>query len=114
MLSHATECDIDTCHCRVLRDIIEERGRQDKKWGIQNHPNGTAPWNSRQANYYRDLCDQRAHSGQVSWFDILLEEVWEAGAEIEDGKLREELVQVAAVCAAWIEDIDRRSANARP
>jgi hypothetical protein len=40
------------------------------------------------------------------WSVILLEEVWEA---IEAGtlpKLRAELIQVAAVCWAWIEQID--------
>ncbi|MEY9934267.1 hypothetical protein ABH926_008932 [Catenulispora sp. GP43] len=39
---------------------------------------------------------------------MLLEEVYEALAEVDPAALRAELVQVAAVAAAWVEDIDSR------
>jgi hypothetical protein len=39
---------------------------------------------------------------------VLNEEVAEAFAESDPAKLRAELLQVAAVCAAWIYDIDTR------
>lgn len=81
----------------ILSDIDNERLRQLEKWGVQRHP---AP----------------------VWMTILTEEVGEAARAIMDhtyekvkpsrvenpGDLRAELVQVAAVAVAWIEDLDRR------
>lgn len=75
---------------RVLRDVADERARQDEKWGEQNHD---------------DCC----------WATILGEEFGEAcqaSLHIRFGSatvelLRDELVQVAAVAVAWIECIDR-------
>ncbi len=77
----------------VLLDIVDERERQDQKWGIQNHLD-------------------------LTWNAILMEEIGEAAQEVltrsmgsiakGHGDLREELIQVAAVTVAWIEAIDRR------
>lgn len=36
-----------------------------------------------------------------------VEEVYEALAESDENKLTEELIQVAAVCVAWVENITR-------
>jgi hypothetical protein len=80
----------------VDAEIRFERIRQDMKWGEQNHD-----------NYY--------------WSAILGEEFGEAckcaldfpnARKFGDNetRLREELVQVAAVAVAWIECIDRRAA----
>lgn len=52
--------------------------------------------------------DRAAASGVLAWRDVLLEEVHEALAESDQDRLRAELLQVAAVCAAWISDIDSR------
>ena len=50
-------------------------------------------------------------------FSILAEEFGEVGHELNEGiprdqankeKLRDELIQVAAVCVAWVEHIDKR------
>ncbi len=75
----------DTYH--VLGDVREERRRQLDKWGDQHHPDS---W----------------------WMVIETEELGEVARAIFDGedllKIREELVQVAAVAVAWIEDIDSR------
>lgn len=110
----------------VLSDIRIERARQDTKWGPQNHPDidptsvGAAFAGSRgrttrhydipTAHQTQERCSERARTGQLSWTDILLEEVAEAveATAQSTGALREELVQVAAVAAAWIEAIDRR------
>lgn len=71
---------------KALGAIIEERDRQNKKWGEQNHD-------------------------PFTWLAILSEEVGEAaqaalhdqfGGEHAD-TLQEELVQVAAVAVQWIE-----------
>jgi hypothetical protein len=45
---------------------------------------------------------------QLTWRDILLEEVYEAFAETDSDRLREELIQVAAVALSWVDAIDRR------
>lgn len=92
----------------VLQDIDHELNRQIDKWGEQHHPNGTSENYAPRREFYRDRCDERFGAGEGSWFDILLEEVYEAAAETDDRQLRKELVQVAAVAAAWTEDIDSR------
>lgn len=108
----------------VLDEIAAERARQDRTWGEQNHPDGTGPrvafagrlaFMADVAADMRRACKAAAgevpgleHHGPVTWRHILLEEVYEALAEDEPGKLRAELVQVAAVAVAWIGAIDRR------
>jgi NTP pyrophosphatase (non-canonical NTP hydrolase) len=76
----------------VMVDIIEERERQDTKWGVQTH-------------------------NDHLWNTILSEEVGEVSKALLDhefkGKpvrdIRAELVQVAAVAVSWLECIDRRA-----
>jgi len=70
-----------------LQDIMEERARQDAKWGVQNHYPHT-------------------------WLVILGEEVGEAcQAAFEErfADYRKELTQVAAVALAAIECLDRKT-----
>lgn len=93
----------------VCREVIQERVAQDQKWGEQNHPDGTGGRALKaRANRYRDDCDIAHKGGYGAWSHILLEEVYEAMAESDPEKLREELIQVAAVAVAWAEAIDRR------
>ena len=94
---------------RALADVADERRIQDAKWGVQNLPDGTSKeeW-SAVANAARTLCNMAASEDAVTWKDILMEEFFEAMAESDPKKLREELVQVAAVAVQWIEAIDRR------
>lgn len=71
---------------KAMSAVMTERQRQDQKWGAN-----------------RDLDDG-------TWLKILVEEVGEvAKAMLEKDltNLREELVQVAAVAVAAIENIDR-------
>lgn len=90
----------------ILGDVIEERRRQVVKWGQQDHPSGdTSP-------ELQELCDRAqvlCKSSDDTWPRILLEEVLEAFVEPEGPRLRQELIQVAAVAVAWIEAIDRRA-----
>lgn len=67
---------------QVFLDILAERQRQVKKWGRQQH--SAAFWNV-----------------------ILGEEVGEVSKAVYDNadNLYEELIQVAAVAAAWAEDL---------
>lgn len=77
----------------VVIDIAEERERQDRKWGPQNHDD-------------------------ARWFLILAEEFGELAREVNEevfrptserlATLRQELVQTAAVCVAWLECLERR------
>ena len=73
----------------VIADILDERARQLKKWGVQNHTDG-------------------------DWALILLEELGEVAKDILERrpeKADKELVEVAAVAVAWIEN---RRANRVP
>ena len=77
----------------IICDILEERKRQDEKWGEQNH-------------------------SPMEWLPILMEEVGEASKAALDfyfgnttsvcvDDFRNEMVQVAAVAVAMIESFDR-------
>lgn len=94
----------------VAREVIQERVRQEAKWGQQNHPDGTGvPSMQAAAERSRLVCDLNFRRGKGSWADILREEFHEALAEADPANLREELIQVAAVAVAWVEAIDRRA-----
>lgn len=88
----------------VLWTVEEERCRQDDKWGEQNH-------------------------SPAGWMAVLMEEVGEAAREVAQGwiepvsldghsrrtaeRLRQELIQVAAVAVAAIESLDRNELRRR-
>lgn len=94
----------------IANEIIREVVRQDVLWGEQNHEDGTGePEYADMAQHYKDVFAYRKSKGfPVNWFDILAEELYEAGAESDPARLREELVQIAAVATSWIAAIDRR------
>lgn len=89
----------------VLLEIHRERARQEEKWGEQHHPNGTGSSYRVVAEEWKRLNDEAAIAGSLTWEGILLEEVFEALSEADHGPLEVELTQVAAVAAAWIEDL---------
>lgn len=107
----------------VLDEVHGERRRQDEKWGQQNHPDVYGPlphaWRQRyeaRANGWKDdnaarVMEQNARGvpsdRNAAWDGILLEEVYEALAEVDPIARRAELIQVAAVAAAEVEAIDR-------
>lgn len=106
----------------VLAEIGTERRRQDKKWGEQNHPDGTGgqPLRLTEVNLdlrtgeelaliFRARCQRLSAAGEVTWRDVLLEEVFEALAETDRERLRTELIQIAAVAVQWVEAIERRT-----
>src|SRR5690606_33648759 len=83
--------------------------RQVEKWGEQNHPDGTGLDGSKYfADWARSLADENHDNGTLTWADILTEEFYEALAEKETSRLREELIQVAAVALQWADAIDHR------
>lgn len=73
----------------ILREISDERLRQDTKWGERNQ-------------------------SPTTWLPILTEEVGEVANAILEGdenNYRVELIQVAAVAIAMIECLDRGNKN---
>lgn len=112
--THEYVCE--TCYKKIATSspplglVAVERHRQDQKWGAQDHPSFS--------HEKLDLVDREAvlgvckaliERGETSWDAVLLEEVCEALAERDDAeRLERELVQVAAVCVAWVECLRRR------
>jgi hypothetical protein len=94
----------------VLDEVYEERIRQEGRFGQQDHLDslyGLSGY-AEKAESYKKLYAEREKSGNVTWDIILLEEVFEALSEPDLKKMREELVQVAAVAVAYVEALDRR------
>lgn len=74
---------IDEPQSIAIMHIREERIRQDKKWGVQNH-------------------------ADLRWLPILMEEVGELAKAINEGTMTDgELTHVAAVALAWMECHER-------
>ncbi len=95
---------------KIELEIRKERERQDKKWGEQNHPDGTSRKHDEfYAECAKSECQELAKKGRCTWRDILYEEVREAFAESDSEKLKTELIQCAAVIKQWIECIERRA-----
>ena len=92
---------------RVLNDVVLERRAQDMKFGEQNLPDGTSAVRYRHiADLTRRIC--QCAGEETTWRHVLLEEVYEALAEVREAALEAELIQVAAVAVAWVGAIRRR------
>lgn len=110
----------------VLTEVVTERDRQDTRWGEQNHQD------TRYVHDEHNVAERRMAvlrtktarenytagvlAEKINWSDILNEEVCEALEEAafkREERLREELIQVAAVAVAWIQAIDRRTAETK-
>lgn len=104
--------------------VIEEMIRQNKKWGVQNHPSVSAKSQIRMEQFpenvckdleiptetrAKEICETMFSSGDPNWAAILQEEVSEAVCAKTEQKRREELVQVAAVALSWVDCLDRNS-----
>lgn len=125
---------IDSGTMKVLGEIFQERKRQNKKWGQQDHPDLVGPsrdyltvtdqlHRTTLLSAYARLrglmsaetakleCDRAMKEKRLDWFHISIEEHCEAleAALLNPESLRAELVQCAAVFAGWIEAIDRRT-----
>jgi hypothetical protein len=102
----------------VLVEVGEERRRQDIKFPEQSLSNGTGETRVNLAAVYREMLDaargQNDYSAKyggpqlATWESVLREEFCEAMLESDPAKLREELIQNAAVSVRWVEDIDRK------
>lgn len=96
---------------RAVADVLDERRAQDRKWGEQNHNDGTGgDVAERAARWLLRTCAAASDTTVGdTWSKVLAQEVAEAFAEGAPAALRRKLVHVAAVAVAWIEHIDRRT-----
>ncbi|WP_328425975.1 hypothetical protein [Streptomyces sp. NBC_00443] len=93
-------------------DVDAERQRQLEKFGDQRHPVLLGPNNQLLFEKLAEgLRETNEDPLQRCWMTILLEEAYEAGAERDLAKFREEIIQVAAVCQAIVTDLDRQGAK---
>lgn len=104
---------------RIMVEVAAERVAQDDKWGApKDVANGTGPDGTLLGHSFPELRDMlqsavdlMAERHESRMAAVLLEEVFEALAEVDDERIREELIQVAAVAAKWVRIIDERKAN---
>jgi len=92
----------------IFEEIAAERQRQNDKWGEQNHPMLDRLDYVMQCKSLQDYFRRKLKAGEVDWHNILLEEVYEAFAETDPARQREEMIQVAAVAVQIIEYLDRQ------
>lgn len=109
----------------ILQEIVNERIRQDQKWGKQNHPSVDVVLENRDGgctpermceefeipseDRARQMCEIHAKRKDLTWTHIVVEELSEAVSCKNDAERRQELVQLAACVVAWIENIDEKN-----
>lgn len=104
-------------HYIASHEMYQETNAQLTKWGVQNHPMGTGPERRVLAHtdvnldlrtalelehIFREKTERAARDGTITYWDILLEEIFEAAAASSPLELEEELVQAGAVIASMI------------
>lgn len=82
----------------AIQSVIDERKRQDEKWGQQDH--APTVWMCILGEEFGELCQ----AVNETWFDNGPDERQKGGYE----NMRAEAVQVAAVAVSLIECLDRR------
>jgi len=113
-----------TQNMTIIEEIKLEREKQDGKWGEQTHPcldqtllnrEGGCTSERMCENYEipsetraKFMCDNSFENGSGTFAHIAVEELSEVISEFDIHKRREELIQLTAVCVAWIESIDRQ------
>jgi hypothetical protein len=108
---------------KIFDEVRIERQKQEAKWGEQNHAcldvlllerdGGCSP--QRMCEEYeipseqraQQMCDNSFALGRGTYAHIAVEELSEVVSAFDTHKRREELIQLTAVCVAWIEKIDR-------
>lgn len=88
----------------ILKEVRQERARQDAKFPDQRLPFGTG-W-----DIHRAVILEKARlvndEGEATWASVLEEEFYEAMIAEPGSALRDELIQTAAVCVRIIENLD--------
>lgn len=83
---------------QVVLEVMEERRRQDKKWGVQDR---------RPVEYLAILAEEFGEVSQEVVKFTFHEDGDEEGARQRLRNMREELIQTAAVAVAFVECLDR-------
>jgi hypothetical protein len=108
-----THDDLTANLWRIFGELETERALQDAEFGTQHLEDGIRWVGDEPAmRAARKTCEFDTAHGTLTWRVVLWEEVREAFAALSEADLRNELIQVAAVAVAWIEDIDRRNLSA--
>lgn len=115
---------------QVLARVREHRHEQVARYGLQRGAQGLAdgtgpgvPWLPKaalgavlygagaQAIERAFRLDYNLHGGDAgaNWMRLVREEIAESFAENDPDRLAEELVQVAALCVSWLEDLMTRA-----
>ena len=104
---------------KVLLEVEREREMQFAKYGAnEDLEDGTGrawllPLSQKspaeiEERFRVDYDKHEARHGRPTWMHMVREEVAEAFQETTAERLREELLQVAALCVSWVEKIDAR------
>lgn len=106
----------------VVLEVLDERMSQHAKWGQQNWPDFPADITdlAKRADFFgiptedeaKADCEVAFEKHRGTYGHILVEEVAEVFGTTDQASLRQELIQCAAVCTAWVEKIDRDIARA--
>lgn len=91
----------------IWQEVLDERGRQLRKWGDQTRELGSHESYKAIADRMRESCQAAADAGVCSWRLVAIEEFWEAFAETERDAFRKEAVQTIAVLVSALEDLYR-------
>jgi len=99
---------------RTFGDLFREMSSSLDEHGTQRLPHRAPAHRTAgklAADVFRARCEAGFEEGNVSWEDVLLEEVYEALAEDDLTARRAELIQVMNVCALEIDQIDEELAS---
>lgn len=105
----------------VLMELADERARQFARYGTNSdledgtgpsvswlRPLHAAPAVTIEVSFREEYLIHEQRTGRPTWTRLIREEVAEAFQEKDPTRLREELLQVAALCVSWVEKIDAR------
>lgn len=97
----------------IANEVMDERGAQDEKFSDQWEMPLVADGMDDHDYYDGMAIDEKARNGDTArdYAGMLLEEVYEALAESDPARMREELIQVLAVATKMVEKIDREAAK---
>lgn len=92
---------------RVLAELINER----QHLASGPYPDGTTPDEHAQEDAERAAAVASLNDtlGRLTWRHVLDMDIAQAYAQTDPAELRQWLISAAATCAAWAQDIDRRS-----
>lgn len=106
-----TEDVITLVHAeRVRQDVLYADNNIVAEWGTGPDTRWLGPFSYEGAKaieqaFRDDYEDFEEETGAPTWVHLIREEVAEAFMCSDPDRLREELVQVAALCIAWIEQL---------